>query len=117
MSSTEEIIYFECMHPKGFAHSIRENYVDNDGFKRLVDAVRQLTIDSTGQSKLDRLMVASLFELPWEIENTVGHYRRADPNLGKLVSGMADELRGVIHELLWFGLEEFYQNAPQTPKP
>lgn len=110
MSSAKEIIFAECMKPGGFAELIRENQVDEDAFKRLVGAVKALTVDMRDQGEIDRLTIACLFELPWEVENTIGHYASQSAELGAKVSAMSEELRQEINELLWSGLESYYEN-------
>lgn len=108
--NAKETIFAECMKPGGFAEAIRENKVDEEGFRRLVDAVKMLASTVENDDSIDRLTVASLFELPWEIENTVEHYSSQSNELGSRVSKMADELREAINELLWGGLESHYEN-------
>lgn len=103
-------IHKETMHPDGFLSALRESRVDKDGFQRLMDAVESLRSSVGSQRTIDKMPVACLFEVPWEIENTVPHYRQRDPDLGILVSRMADTARSKIMDLLWEGLEEFYEN-------
>jgi len=110
MKEQEEIIYRECMLPNGFATLMRENKLDKSKFNVLIDAIKQMTKSERAELRINKLVVACLFELPWEIENTVEHYKNQDENLGKEVSLMADKLRKVINEFLWTGLEEYYEN-------
>lgn len=104
----KSIIVKECLKPGGFAFSIRENQVDEQGFARLLEAVGEISREIAPEDRMDRLVIACLFELPWEIENTIDHYSRQSLELGVTVSQMAEELRGAIHELLWSGLESHY---------
>ena len=101
----------ECLNPKGFASRIRENQVDEEAFARLLEAVDEFGRVARSQNLIDRLTIACLFELPWEIENTVDHYSKRSPRLGAIVSRMADELRDEIHEFLWTGFEAYYEGA------
>jgi len=110
MKKQEEIIYRECMLPNGFASLIRENQVDKSKFDNLIEAIKYLTSIEGTQLRINKLTVACLFELPWEIENTVNHYSNEDENLGNEVSLMAEQLRTVINEFLWTGLEKYYEN-------
>ena len=103
-------IYKETMRSDGFLSALRENRVDEYGFQRLMDAVEALRSSVGSERTIDKVAVACLFEVPWEIENTVPHYRQRDPDLGILVSRMADTARSKIMDLLWEGLEEFYEN-------
>lgn len=105
-----ETILHECLDSRGFAALIRENKVDVEGFNRLLEAVTTIAASAGATSTIDRLTVACLFELPWEIENTVDHYRQQSVDLGKTVARMGEQLRGAIEELLWTGLEEYYKN-------
>jgi adenine-specific DNA methylase len=112
MTSEEckEIIYTQTMQPSGFLWGIRENRVDKQQFQQLVDAIEQLRKFNNKEKKLDRIIVAYLFEAPWEIENTVSHYASTSEALGQEVSRMADALRTAIHNFLWEGLEESFMN-------
>ena len=110
MKNYQEIIYAECMSKNGFAWRIRENVVDEESYERLITALKGLTEQHRERDTIDRLTVASLFELPWEMENTVEHYTQIDEQLGRRDSSMADHLRALINELLWVGLEEHYEN-------
>ena len=109
----KRIIVEECLEQGGFAFSIRENRVDEEGFSRLLEAVREISRTVAAKDLIDRLVAACLFELPWEIENTVEHYSKQSPELGLTVSRMADRLRAAIHEMLWGGLESHYMSPPK----
>ena len=98
------------MSSAGFMSGLRENRIDDDGYKRLCEALDVATELIKDDKQISRLLVACIFEVPWEIENTVDHYRNKDEDLGKMVSSMADTLRQKISELLWVGLEEYYEN-------
>jgi len=111
INNYKQTIYSECMMPHGFAAQIRENTVDIIAFRRLIDAVHNYGKEISDDISIDRLTIACLFELPWEIENTVPHYTKQSKALGKDVSKMADELRENINELLWTGLETHYQDV------
>src|SRR4051812_42795253 len=105
----KRVVFDECMRPGGFAFSIRENRVDEAAFGRLIDAVDAIAAHVSNEDSIDRLVVACLFELPWEIENTVDHYAEQSPKLGAIVSRMADRLRESINDLLWGGMESHYE--------
>src|SRR4051812_33711681 len=96
------------MRPGGFAFYLRENRIDEAAFARLIDAVNAIAAKVSHCDSIDRLTVACLFELPWERENPVDHYARQSPELGALVSRLADRLRRAINDLLWGGLESHY---------
>jgi hypothetical protein len=89
--------------------SLRENHVDDVGFSRLIDAIDAIAVEVRDKESIDRLIVACLFELPWEVENTIDHYRKQSPELGAMVSRMAESLRHSINNLLWQGLESYYE--------
>jgi hypothetical protein len=105
----KRIVFDECMRPGGFASSLHENRVDEAAFGRLIDVVDAIAAHVSNEDSIDRLVVACLFELPWEIENTVDHYAGQSPKLGALVSQMADSLRESVNNLLWRGLESHYE--------
>jgi hypothetical protein len=109
----KRIIVDECLKPDGFAFSIHENRVDEQGFSRLLGAIGEISQSLNSEEQIDRLVVACLFELPWEIENTVDHYSRQSQDLGRRVSKMAEELREVINNLLWIGLESHYNSLSE----
>lgn len=104
-----DIIFQECMKTGGFASLIRENEINELGFAKLINAIQELTKLTCNEKYLDKLTVASLYELPWEIENTIEHYTNQNKELGIKVSKMADELREAINEFLWSGLEDSYE--------
>jgi hypothetical protein len=108
-SEARRIVFDECMRAGGFASSLRENRVDEGAFGRLIDAVDAIAAEVRDRDSIDRLTVACLFELPWEMENTVDHYARQSQELGSLVSRLADRLRQSINDLLWGGLESHYE--------
>jgi hypothetical protein len=97
------------MRPGGFAFSLRENRIDEAAFGRLIDAVNAIAAEVRHRDSIDRPTVACLFELPWEMENTVDHYAKQSPELGALVSRLAVRLRESINDLLWGGLESHYE--------
>jgi hypothetical protein len=107
----KSIIVEECLKPDGFAFSICENRVDEQGFSRLLDAIGEISRSVNSEDRIDRLVVACLFELPWEIENTVNRYSKQSQELGVKVSQMAETLRKVINDLLWIGLESHYDSS------
>lgn len=104
------VIYEETMKPDGFLWSIRENTIAEQKFENLIAAIERLTELTKGKREMDKLIFACLFEAPWEIENTMEHYRNKNVDLGSKVSMMADKLRDEVHNLLWSGLEEEYKN-------
>ncbi len=106
----KRIVVEECLKPGGFAFLIRENRIDEQAFSRLLEAIGDISREVASEELIDRLVVACLFELPWEIENTIDHYSKQSPELGVTVSKMAEELRSAIGELLWIGLESHYDS-------
>ena len=104
-----DTIYAETMGATGFMSRLRENTVDTEGYARLRTAIGEATEDIRTKRSVDRLLVACLFEVPWEIENTVEHYGSQNREEGQRVNKMAEELREAINELMWAGLEEFYK--------
>lgn len=106
----EDIIYQECMSQNGFATLIRENKVDKARFNRLVNSIVKLTELTKEEEQLNKLTVACLFELPFEVENTINHYNTQDELLGKEVSTMAEKLREIINDFLWAGLGSYYED-------
>jgi hypothetical protein len=104
----KKIIVEECLKPGGFAFLIRENRVNEQGFSRLLEAIGEISRIVNSEDQIDRLVVACLFELPWEIENTADHYSKQSQELGIRISKMAEMLREVIYDLLWIGLESHY---------
>ncbi len=106
----KDVIYTQTMLPSGFLWGIRENRVDRQQFQQLLHAITQLRKFNAEEKRVDKLTIACLFEMPWEIENTVPHYARTSETLGQEISHMADELRTCIHDFLWDGLEEHYRH-------
>jgi hypothetical protein len=109
----KRIIVEECLKPGGFAFSIRENRVDEQGFTRLLEAIGEISRLLDSEDQINRLVVACLFELPWEIENTVDHYSKQSQVLGGRVSKMAEKLREVINNLLWIEIESHYESLSE----
>lgn len=104
-----DIIYTETMKPGGFLWKLRENEIDWDGAERLLQAIRRLPPVWRERADCDRLAVACLFEVPWEIENTVEHFSERDEAIGRRLSTLAEDLRSAILDLLWSGLEAAYE--------
>lgn len=98
----------ECLADTGLLGRIRLGQLDEDAHKRLLAAIREGTAAMEGQAVVDRLVVACLFEVPYEIENTREHYERNGAR-GDLVMSMAEELRLAIHEFMWVGLDDQYK--------
>jgi hypothetical protein len=113
VGQAKRTIVKECLKPGGFAFAIRENRVDEKGFSRLIEAIGEISRAFVSEELIDRLVIACLFELPWEIENTFDHYSRQSPELGVTVSTMAQELRDAINEMLWNGLESHYDSPSE----
>lgn len=105
-NEAEETIYQECLKEGGFSDLLRQNVVSQKKYDNLLNAVRALTEFISKESSINRRTAGCLFELPWEIENTIDHYKGQDPALGIKVSRMADELRCAINELLWRNIDE-----------
>ena len=103
-----DIIYAETMRKDGFMWKSREGEIREEQFTKLIEAIKNLNIITKNEKKLDKLSVACLFSAPYELENTVDHYKKYDVKLGKKVSQMSEELNEVIQDYLWDGLEEYY---------
>lgn len=103
-----EAVVAQTTKDGGFVRKLHRNEVDEASFNQLLDALKAARAASAGQLTIDRLLVACLFELPWEVENTVDHYRKKDPALGTRVSKTADTLRETINDFLAEGLEDHF---------
>lgn len=103
------VIYNETMKENGFLFKLREDEVDKESFRKLFDAVNALALETESHEIISKLAVACLFEVPWEMENTVEHYSEKNEQLGREVSMMAEELREAVEGLLWGGLEKYYE--------
>ena len=101
-------IYAETMADGGFLSKLREGEVDETGFENLVAAIRSLAKLVSASNRINRLAVACLFEVPWEVENTVPHFKSSSPGIAGRVNQISEELREEINELLWTGLESEY---------
>ncbi|WP_027709808.1 hypothetical protein [Zooshikella ganghwensis] len=104
------IIYKQTMTPQGFLSKLRENSLDESGYKQLLDAIKSLIPFYIKENKMDKLLVACLYEVPWEVENCINHYSQQDKKLGDMVSNMSENLRSAINDLLWSGLEKYYED-------
>lgn len=109
MNKYLEVILEEAVGERGFMAKLRENQVDEQAFARLETAIQQSQSDVGQSEQMSRLLAACLFELPYEIENTVEHYSAQSSELGRRVNKMSESLRAEIQELLWQGLEQYYQ--------
>jgi len=105
-----DVVYYQTMSSNGFLSKLRENQVDEHGFSELTSALKLLSDHYKHGEDIDRLVAACLFEAPWEIENCVPHYSSQSKGLGSLVSKMGENLREVIHDMLWQGMEKFYKD-------
>ncbi len=99
------------MSSSGFLSGTRENKVDSDKFERLSFAVKRLCELTKADRQISKLAVACLNEVPWQMENTIPHYKSVNPNAAKEINKMAERLREEIQDLLWSGLEEYYKNV------
>lgn len=105
-----DVVYYQTMSSNGFLSKLRENQVDEQGFSVLISALKFLSEYYKQGEDIDRLVTACLFEAPWEVENCVPHYASQSKPLGSLVSKMGEDLREVIHDMLWQGMEKFYKD-------
>ena len=105
-----DTIYQQTMGPGGFLSKLRENDLDEEDYKCLLDAVNSLSTYYLDSSVIDKLVVACLYEVPWEVENCIDHYSAKDSKLGLRVSRMSENLREAINKLLWAGLEDYYKD-------
>lgn len=104
--SWKSTIHGETMKEGGFLDHLRANRIDEAGYESLVSAIREGTQLVRSETSVDRFVVGCLFEVPYEVENTREHYARYSAADGERVGAMADELRDLIHEFLWVGLDE-----------
>ena len=94
----------------GAMWKIREGVLDRDGFESLISAVRRLKGMVDDGVSVERVLYATLFQAPYEIENTFAHYNRQDPELGKAIIQISGRLSSAISDLLWTGLESYYKD-------
>ncbi|CAM2065260.1 hypothetical protein SCOR_07765 [Sulfidibacter corallicola] len=104
-------IYAQTMEKSGFLWKLRIGEVDEKGFQMFIGAIEDLTSHYRERETISKLVVACLFEVPWEIENTVDHFKKKDEASGKQVSNMACRAREAIQNMLWEGLEEYYKDV------
>jgi len=105
----KDTIFFHTMKEDGFLDRLRSNKIDETAYTELLSAIRQGEEEQGETTTADRLVVACLFEVPFEIENTADHYSRKKKEDGRKVSRMADEIRTAINSFLWSGLEAYYK--------
>ena len=105
----KEVVREECLADEGLLAKIRTGRIDEAACRRLLDALREGTEEVESKQEIDRMTVACLFGVPYEIENTAEHFAKQRPGGGKLVTDMAESLRLAIHEFLWAGLDDQYK--------
>jgi hypothetical protein len=104
-------VYAQTMKPDGFLECLRLGRIDDAGFNTLLAAVRAGARQWTDNLQVERFVVACLFEVPFEVENAAPRFAECSETQGRRVTQMAEALRTAIHDLLWQGLEAYYQNA------
>ena len=97
----------ECLDDGGLMEKIRVGNLDEEAYQRLLDAIEEGTREVANAKTVDRMTVACLFEVPYEIEN-VRHAYESD-GAADVVDRMAMKLRMAIHEFLWAGLDSEYK--------
>lgn len=100
-----ELVIYHMISDTGFMGRLRENYVDESGFIELIGSIEAVANELGDNTEIDRQLVGCLFEAPWEIKNTITHYKAQEATRGRRVSQMADELRSAIHNMLWRGID------------
>ena len=99
-------IHNETMKEGGFLDQLRADTIDEAAYKSLVSAIREGIHAVESETTVDRLVLGCLFEVPYEVENTREDYGRRSAADGRRVGAMAEELRELINEFLWVGLDE-----------
>ena len=87
------VILEETMSSSGFLVGTRENRVDVEKFERLSAAVKRLGELTKDDRSISKLAVACLNEVPWEMENTIPHYKSTNPDVAKMINQMAERLQ------------------------
>ena len=113
--SWKKTIYTETMKKDGYLYQLGSDKLDESAYQRLINAIKEGTRELNSEKNItfdekDRLIVACLFEVPFMVENNVDHYASISDSAATRVDSMSQELREVIHEFVWVGLEKFYQN-------
>lgn len=108
----KKAIYNETMKSTGFLELLRENQIDEAAYTRLLTAIQEGARACGGEDQVDRLVLACLFEVPFEVANTKEHYANRNEVDGRRVLQMSEEVREAINEMLWTGLESHYENTP-----
>jgi len=95
-------IELHALSEQGAMWKIRENNIDENGFAQLLAAIDAYKLHTKGNAQINRAVVASLFEIPWEIENTRSHYLEVrGEEAARLLDSIAEQLREAISNLLW----------------
>jgi hypothetical protein len=102
LQESARLIERETLLEGGAMWSIREGEIDEEGFSRLSEAIASFAEATREERELDRHVLACLFEVPWEIENTREHFLATKgEHAARQVSRTADEIRELIHAMLW----------------
>ncbi len=110
MQDLIDVIYFQSMMPDGFLNRARENSIDLDKYNLLKGAIDKYAAAVSSLTQVDRLIVACLYNLCFELENTIPHYERYCFETSQNVKRMVEELGVSIDNLFWGGLESYYEN-------
>ena len=106
LGSIRDAIVSETVRDGGFLDVLRLGRIDEARFQSLLAAIEDARGASRGMPAVDRCVVAALFEVAWEIENSAEWYRERSADEGRRVSRMADAVRESVHAFLWEGLDE-----------
>lgn len=101
-----QVILEQSTDPTGFLELARSGVVDDLKLQMLRQAVDAWASEVTRRRPpmVSRTVVASLFEVPWELENAARRLARRDPAVASRLDGIADDLRVLIHDALWEGI-------------
>lgn len=110
LSEIRRVVKLQGLSEEGAMWKLRENEFDELGFSQVIDAINKYAVLINGSMELDRELIAVLFEMPWEMENTIPHYKETvGSEVAEKISKQADDLRMAIHEFLW-GFEKIERN-------
>ncbi len=110
-SNMEKTIHQETMVAGGFVQKLESGTIDPAAFQRLMAALDNYRRAVHGSDKVSRLIAACLFDLPWELENQSEHFfRRYGKEPARQLSSMAEQLRSKLIDVLWEGLESYYEH-------
>jgi len=117
MESSKEVIrviYEQCVSDDGFLRNLRMGTIEESGFDSLIAAIKELErLTSEPTRTIDRLVAACLFEVPYEVENTIPHYEEVSNEAARRVDMMAQLLRDEINNMIGKGVQRFFEDGYQ----